>query len=99
MTEVVVNHFQFDGVPQSLPRAREDSINEPVPQLRKRGLDRLTHLREQKLMLRRIGSGQQQHLGFFRQQLGCRLAVRAISACWDGDGAAVRDRQAERPAA
>jgi len=33
MTEVVVDHFELNRVPQTLPRARADAVYELVPQL------------------------------------------------------------------
>src|SRR3954452_25321741 len=35
LAEVVVNDLQLDGVPQAPPRAREHTINKPIPELRK----------------------------------------------------------------
>ena len=94
MTEIVVNHFEHDGILQSLPRARTDAINELVPQLTTRSFDSLAHRRKQELMLRRILMGQQQYGGFFCQQRGGRLA--AIAQIAQGNAAIGLERQTER---
>ena len=77
MAEIVVNHFELDRIPQPLPRAGKDTINELVLQLRERRLDSLAYLRKQELMMRRILAGQQQHRGFFCQQCRCWLTTVA----------------------
>src|SRR4051794_13395730 len=51
MAEVVVKNFELDRIPQTMPGTRKHAVEKPVPQLRKRGFDALSHLGQQGLFL------------------------------------------------
>jgi len=64
MAEVVVKNFELDRIPQTMPGTRKHAVEKPVPQLRKRGFDALSHLGQQGLFLRGIGPCENQHTRF-----------------------------------
>src|SRR5215210_1243923 len=84
MNQVVMQDLELDRIPQSIPRAAEHSVNKLMPPLAEHRLDTLPHLREQVLLLRRVGSRNQQHLSLF-QTLG--TIWPAIAQITNGDAA------------
>jgi hypothetical protein len=67
MTQVVVQHFELNGIPQASPGAAEYPIHKLAPQLTKGGFDLLADLAEDEAMGGSLVTGNQQHLGLFRQ--------------------------------
>jgi len=46
MTQIIVQHFKLERIPQALPRAAEDPTHNLAPQLTKGGFHLLSHLTE-----------------------------------------------------
>ncbi len=67
-----MQQLEFDRIPQPVPRARVDSINKPMPQLRERGLDPFAQGAEQRTPLTHRIRRQQQQLGLGLQHLAQR---------------------------
>lgn len=42
MHQVIVQHFELDGIPQAMPRATKHSVHELAPQLTEGGFDTLS---------------------------------------------------------
>lgn len=66
MNQIVMQHLELDGISQPVPRAAEHSVNKLMPPLAEHHLDTLPDLREQELLLRRVGARNQQHLSLFQ---------------------------------
>src|SRR5712691_4081977 len=83
MTQVVVQYFELEGIPQATPRAAEYPIHKLAPQLTKGGFYLLPHLAENEAMSGGSVTGNQQHLSLFRQS-GSTLGT-AISQVTQGN--------------
>src|SRR5467141_3988878 len=77
MTQVVVQDFELEGIPQARPRAAEYPIHKLAPQLTKSSFDLLPDLTEEEAVSRGAVPSDQQHCGLFRQVRG---ALRATIA-------------------
>ena len=74
-------HFEQNSVPEPLPGAGEDPVDETVPQLAQACLDPLAYLAyEQTMLLGHIGQGQQSHPRLLLEQTTKRLAAVALVA-------------------
>ena len=67
MSQIVVQHFKLERIPQAAPRATEDAVYELPPQLTKGGFDLLPDLAEDEAMSRGLVTGNQQHVSLVRQ--------------------------------
>ena len=67
MAQIVVQHFELEGIPQACPGAAEHPIDKLAPQLTKGGFDLLAHLAEDEAVSRGAVASNQQHLGLFSQ--------------------------------
>src|SRR3954470_19266232 len=96
MNQVVMQHLELDGIPEPVPRATEDAINELMPPLAEHSLHPLPDLREQELPLGRVGSCNEQHLGLCHALGALRTAVAQVT---DADAAvnSVVERQRRLP--
>src|SRR5262245_31870465 len=83
MTQVIVQHFELDGIPQATPGAAKHPINKFAPQLTKGGFHLLADLAEDKAVRGGLITRNQQHLGLFRQ-VRCTLGA-AIAQISQGD--------------
>ena len=70
MTQVVVQHFELESIPQAHPGAAKHSIDKLAPQLTEGGFYLLAHLAEDEAMGGGLLPGKQQHGGFIRQGRG-----------------------------
>jgi len=68
MTQIVVQHFELDRIPQAAPRATKDAVHELPPQRAKGGGHPLTHRAENEAVGGRLVSHHQLHIS-----LGCQL--------------------------
>src|SRR5262245_27801451 len=94
MTEVVEHHFDPECIPQSTPGAGKDSIDEPVPELRKGRFNLLSDLRQQLLVIWRICASEQQGPKFVKDQVLKIFA--AISQITDGKAVISGHQQSQR---
>src|SRR5215831_21365125 len=74
MTQVVVQDFELQGVPQANPGAAEHAIDKLPPQWTKGGFALLADLTEDKAVSWSLIAGNEQQVGFFRQ-FGCALVT------------------------
>ena len=83
MTQVIVQHFELESIPQATPRAAKHPIDKLAPQLTKGGFHLLAHVAEDEAMGGGLVPGNQQHVGLFRQ--GCGTLRAAIAQIPQGD--------------
>ena len=88
MTQVVVQDFELESIPQARPRAAKHPIDKLAPQLTKGRFHQLPHLAEDKALRRGLVPSNQQHLRLFRQ------GRRAVAVCLQQPPASP-DRQSE----
>ena len=55
MTQVVVQDFELEGIPQATPGAAEHPVHKLAPQQTKGGFDLLSHLTENEAVSRGLG--------------------------------------------
>jgi len=83
MTQVVVQDFELESIPQARPRAAKHPIDKLAPQLTKGDFHLLADLAEDEAMGRGLITGKQQHVGLV-SQVRCALAT-AIAQIPQGD--------------
>ena len=83
MTQVVVQDFELEGIPQATPGAAEHPVHKLAPQQTKGGFDLLPRLTEDETECRGSVTSNQQHVGLFRQVRG--TLGTAIAQITQGD--------------